>query len=158
MRFENVHFRAYREGRLTASGEAAEFVYFRNSGELVASTLGVDLPQEGSAPARITAPRVVGDVPGRSFEGRGGLLLLRGSDEVRTESARYLESDGLVRGDLPVEVRGPGFRLTGPAFTLDPRSGELDVRGGARLLVTPAAGPRGPGAAAGPRQKDPPRP
>jgi hypothetical protein len=143
MRFEDVHFHAYRDSRLSASGTAAEAVYFRNSGEMAVRDADVEIPQEGPTPVRLRAPRISGDVPGRSFEAEGGLVAVRGRDEARTESARYAASDGVVRGDRPIEISGPGYRLAGPAFTLDPRAAELVVRGGVRLVVTGADAGRG---------------
>jgi hypothetical protein len=135
MRFEDVHFQAYRESRLSMRGTAAEAVYLRNSGELSVRDADVEIPQEGSTPVRIAAPRVSGDVPGRTFQADGGLVAVRGRDEARTESARYAASDGVVRGDRPVEIAGPGYRLSGPAFTLDPRAAQMVVRGGVRLVA-----------------------
>lgn len=142
MRFETVQFRAYREGRLSAAGQAAEVAYFRNSGEIAARGVTVDLPQDVGAPVRVTAPEVSGDVPGRAFQARGGVRATRGADEARTASARYADADGLVRGEEAVEIEGPGYRLAGPAFTLDPRAGELTVRGGVRLVATPGGARR----------------
>jgi hypothetical protein len=138
MRFETVNFQAYRESRLSARGTAAEVVYLRNSGELSIRDADVELPQEGSLPVRLTAPRITGEVPERTFAADGGLLAVRGGDEARTESARYAASDGVVRGDRPIEISGPGYRLTGPAFTLDPRAATLAVRGGVRLVAADA--------------------
>jgi hypothetical protein len=138
MRFEDLHFQAYRDSRLSARGTAAEAVYLRTSGELTVRDVALEIPQEGSSPATLSAPLVEGDVPARTFEARGGLRALRGRDEARTESARYAASDGVVRGERPIEIAGPGYRLTGPSFTLDPRAGELVVRGGVRLSADAA--------------------
>ena len=41
----------------------------------------------------------------------------------------------MVRGDEPVTVTGPAYRLAGPAFTADPRSGDVEIRGGVRLVA-----------------------
>ncbi len=143
MRLESVQFRAYRGGDLSAVGSADEVVYRRDLGDLEARGASIQFPQEGAAPVRVSAPVLTGDVPSRSFEARGGVLAGRGTDEARTESARYAEADGLVRGDRPVEVTGPGYRLVAPSFTLDPRSGDLALRGGVRLVAAGAAGPQG---------------
>jgi Ca2+-transporting ATPase len=77
------------------------------------------------------------------LEADGGLVAVRDRDEARTASARYAASDGVVRGDRPIEISGPGYRLAGPAFTLDPRAATLAVRGGVRLVAGAADGGRG---------------
>lgn len=143
MRFEDVHFQTYRDSRLSARGTAAEVLYLRNSGELSVRDIDVELPQEGSSPVRLAAPRITGEVPARTFEADGGLVAVRDRDEARTASARYAASDGVVRGDRPIEISGPGYRLAGPAFTLDPRAATLAVRGGVRLVAGAADGGRG---------------
>jgi lipopolysaccharide export system protein LptC len=65
------------------------------------------------------------------------MTVARGDDIARTERARYepQPGEGLVRGDLPVVVEGRGYRLEGTGFTLDPASGTVVVRGGARLVA-----------------------
>jgi len=145
MRLESVQFRAYRGGDLSAVGSADELVYRRDVGDLEARGASIQFPQEGAAPVRVSAPILIGDVPARAFEARGGIVAVRGTDEARTESARYAEADGLLRGDRPVEVTGAGYRLVGPSFTLDPRSGDLALRGGVRLVAAGPAGATGRG-------------
>jgi len=141
MRFEKVHFRSYRGPTLTAVGEAGTVVYRRQTGEVSARDAAAAFPQEGGGEVRFSAPVLEGDVPSRTYEASGGVRLLRGADSARTEAARYADKDGVVRGESPIEVEGPGYRLSGPAFTLDPRLGELDVRGGVRLVAS-GEGPR----------------
>jgi hypothetical protein len=41
----------------------------------------------------------------------------------------------MVRGDHPLVVEGPSYRLEGPRFTLDPATGELAIDGGASLVA-----------------------
>jgi len=141
MRFENVHFRSYRGPAPSSIGEAAGLVYRRDTGEFTARDAEVTLAAEGSKEVRIAAPVLAGDVPARSYEGRGGVRIVRGADTARTESARY-GPDGIVRGDQEIEIAGPGYTMTGPSFTLDPARGELVVRGGVRLVATGERTPR----------------
>ncbi len=136
MRFETVHFQSYRGPTLTAVGDVGSLVYRREVGDLSAREVTATFPQEGAGDVRFSAPVLVGDVPSRSYEASGGVRMETGADSARTERARYAESDGLVRGDRPIEVYGPGYTLKGPSFTLDPRLGELDVRGGVRLVAS----------------------
>jgi hypothetical protein len=140
MTLTEVRFRAYRDADLSMRGQAAEVVYLRQTSEVRARDAVVILPQPGAAELRIAAPVVEGDLSARSYRASGGLVATRGGDEARTASARWSAGDGLVRGDEPVELRGPSYRLAGPSFTLDPATGDLDVRGGVRVVVTPSPG------------------
>jgi len=69
------------------------------------------------------------------------VVLERAGATARTASARYAGADGIVRGDEPVEVVGPGYRLAGPSFASDPATGDVEIRGGVRLVVTGAPRP-----------------
>jgi hypothetical protein len=138
---EGVQFRAYREADASASGTAAQAVYRRNSGEVEAASARVTLPGRGAPDLKLTAPVLVGDLAAKTWSARGGVVLVRGDATVRTASARYAGADGLVRGDEPVEVDGPGYRLAGPAFTADPATGDVEIRGGVRLVATGAVRP-----------------
>jgi len=138
MRFENVHFRSFRGPAPSSVGQAAEFVYRRDTGEFTARDAEATLfqgPAEGSKEVRVAAAVLAGDVPGRTYEGRGGVRMDRGPDQARTPRARY-GPDGIVRGDERIEIAGPGYTLEGPSFTLDPARGELVVAGGVRLVAT----------------------
>jgi len=134
MRLENVHFRSYRGPTLSSFGEAASLVYDRETGDFVAGEAKVVLTPEGAKEVHLSAPTLVGNVPSRAYVGRGGVLMDRGTDSARTETARY-GADGIVRGDEPIVLLGPGYRLSGPSFTLDPKDGMLVVKGGARLVA-----------------------
>jgi len=135
MRLENVHFRSYRGPALSSFGEATGLVYHRDTGDAVAQDAKVVLTPEGSAEVHLSAPVLAGNLPSRTYQARGGVVMDRGIDSARTATARY-GADGIVRGDEPIELLGPGYRLSGPAFTLDPADGVLVIRGGVKLVAT----------------------
>jgi hypothetical protein len=141
MSMETVQFRAYRGVDLSASGTASKATYRRNSGEIEAASARVTLPGRGTPGLTVAAPVLVGDLAARTWSARGGVVLERGDATARTASARYAGADGIVRGDEPVEVVGPGFRLAGPSFTADPATGDVEIRGGVRLVGTEAPRP-----------------
>jgi hypothetical protein len=130
-----VQFRAWRGADLAASGAADRVVYRRESGEVVAQDARVTVPRPGMPDLAVAAPELEGDLAARRWTARGGVVLTRGDATARTPTARWDESDGLVRGDEPVEVTGPGYRLAGPAFVADPGSGDVEIRGGVRLTA-----------------------
>jgi len=137
IRFEELRFRAFRGGRLAASGDAARMGYRRDTGDFSLETMSVAFPAtDGSAETRLTAPRGSGNAPSRDLLASGGVRLVRGTDVATTEEARYLGSDGLVHGDRPIAVQGAGYVLAGPRFVVDPRARALHVEGGARLLAS----------------------
>jgi len=141
MRLETVQFRAYRGADPSASGAAARAVYLRSSGRVEATDARVTLPVPGAPDLTVSAPTLIGDLEARTWSARGGVVLVRGDATARTASARYAAKDGRVRGDEPVVVDGPGYRLTGPGFVADPATGDVEVRGGVRLVVAGAARP-----------------
>jgi len=132
---EQVRFRAWRGADLAASGTAASATFRRDNGTVRALDARVDVPRPGEPAVAATAPVLSGDTRARSWRGEGGVVLTRGDVEARTASARFAEGDGSVRGDEPVVVAGPGWRLSGPAFTADPRTGDVEIHGGARLVA-----------------------
>jgi hypothetical protein len=136
---ENVTFRAWRGPELRASGTADRATYRKDSGEVVAVGAQATVPRPGVPDLAVAAPELQGDLGTRTWKARGGVVLTRGDATARTPSARWAEADGMVRGDEPVEVTGPGYRLAGPAFTADPGTGNLEVRGGVRLVAGGAA-------------------
>ena len=136
---EGVQFRAWRGADLAASGTAARAVYLRDGGLVDAADARVTLPRPGAPDLVVAAPVLQGDLPARTWRASGGVVLTRGDASARTPSARWAEADGLVRGDETVVLSGPGYELAGPSFTADPRTGDVDVRGGVRLV---AGGPR----------------
>lgn len=130
-----MQFRAWRGADPAASGAADRVVYRRESGEVVAVVARVTVPRPGMPDLAVTAPELDGDLPARTWVARGGVVLTRGDVTARTPSARWAESDGMVRGDEPVEVTGPSYRLAGPAFVANPGSGDVEIRGGVRLTA-----------------------
>jgi hypothetical protein len=135
MRFQSIHFRSYRGSTLSSVGEAPELVYRRDTGEFVARDAKVVLSSEDAAEVHVSAAVLDGDLPGRSYEARGGVRMDRSFDSARTASARC-GPDGIVRGEERIDLVGPGYRMWGPSFTLDPKQGELVIRGGARVIAT----------------------
>lgn len=137
LKLDGVRFRLYRGDTLRASGEAARATLRRDSTELIARNLAAVLPGAPAAggDVRITAPAGQGVVRDRTFSASGGVTVAQGQAVARTSSARYEPSPdgGLVRGDEPVVVQGDGLALRGDGFELDPRVGEIVVRGAVKL-------------------------
>jgi hypothetical protein len=131
---ESVQFRAWRGAALAASGAAGR-VYRRNSGEVEGTDVRVIVPRPGMPEMAVAAPRLSGDLGARTWAAGGGVVLTRGDATARTPTARWAEADGIVRGDEPVLVSGPAYRLSGPAFTADPGTGDVEIRGGVRLVA-----------------------
>lgn len=154
LQLSDVRFRVHRGAALQASGNAPTLSYRRDSTEVVAHDVVALLHRSDGEPVRITAPVGTGVISDRRFQASGGVVLSRGTDVARTNSARYepatppagdgeapgaaappATGDGLVIGDDPLVLEGRGYTLTGPGFTLDPASGDLAIRGGARLVA-----------------------
>ncbi len=135
VRLEGVQFRAWREGALSASGTAARATYRKDTGAVVAEDARVTIPRPGTPDILVSAPRVEGTPGSRAWTARGGVVLTRGDATARTPSARWSGEDGQVRGDEPVVVTGPGYRLEGPSFTADPGTGDVEIRDGVRLVA-----------------------
>ncbi len=139
IRFAEVHFRVYREGRLTAAGEAGSVAYRRDSGDLAAEAVAVSFPEAGDGETpRLVAARARGNSRTRAFLAEGGVRVQQGPDEAVTEEARYDPGERLIRGDRPTTLRGPGWALTGPGFLLDPAAKRLELGEGVRLDVADA--------------------
>jgi lipopolysaccharide export system protein LptC len=134
---EGVRFRVWRGAELRVEGQAKSATLRRDSSELVARDVLAVLPR-AEVPVRITAPIGTGVLQAQAFEARGGVVVERGADVARTESARYapLPAGGaIVRGEEPVELDGRGYRMRGTGFTLDPATGDLDLTGTTRLVA-----------------------
>ncbi|HQR30421.1 MAG TPA: hypothetical protein PLL32_08425, partial [Anaeromyxobacteraceae bacterium] len=110
---EEVRFRAFRGGDLAASGTAARAWYRRDTGAVEAEEATVQVPRSGMPGIEVAARTLRGEVGANAWDAGGGVVLTRGDVTARTESARWTGADGLVRGDRPVEITGPGYRLTG---------------------------------------------
>lgn len=141
MRFVEVHFLVYQEGRLTADGKARSVAYRRDTGDLAAEGVAVSFPGAGDGETpRLVASRARGNSRTRSFLAEGGLRVEQGPDEAITEEARYDPGDRLIHGDRPTTLQGPGWVLKGPGFVLDPARRRLELGEGVRLDVGDARG------------------
>ena len=140
---EGVTFRVDRQGESRATGEASRVTYRRDTTAVTASGLGLLLTDPEQGPIRIFAPSGEGVAAERRFDVSGGILADRGADKATTRSARFagaVAGDGgpsraTVQGDDPVVVEGPGYRLDGASFRLDPATHEITLGHGARLVA-----------------------
>jgi len=140
---EGVRFRVDRLGESRAMGEASRVTYRRDTTAVTASGLGLLLTDPAQGPIRIVAPSGQGVAAERRFDVGGGILAERGADRATTASARFepassgegAKSGAVVRGDEPVVVEGPGYRLDGHGFRLDPATREITLGHGARLVA-----------------------
>jgi lipopolysaccharide export system protein LptC len=140
---EGVTFRVDRQGDSRASGEASRVTYRRDTTAVTASGLGLLLTDPGQGPIRIVAPSGEGVAAERRFDVSGGILAERGADKATTASARFegagagegAPSRATIQGDEPVVVEGPGYRLEGKTFRLDPATREITLGHGARLVA-----------------------
>lgn len=134
VRFEQVQFQVFRGPELTASGTAATARLRRDTNELSASSIQIKFPPTPEREeAVVSAARGEGNLFERWFVAEGGVRAVQGDDAAETERARYTAAEALVRGDTPVVVSGPGYRLSGPGFTLDPRARTVRIEGGASI-------------------------
>jgi hypothetical protein len=134
---DGVLFRVDRGGVTTASGEAERITYRRDTTDTVAVNLSMDLVT-ATGPVHLTAPDGSGHLGSRQFLATGGIRASRGSDVAITPSATSSPGpDGriAIHGDEPVQVTGPGYRLTGTGFDIDPASGDFIVRGKPNLVT-----------------------
>ena len=134
---EGVRFRIDRDGERRAQGTADMVALRRDTGAVAVRGLALTLlGSEGEVEVR--APMASGLLGERRFSASGGLTALRRTDLAATDAAWYEPgpggTPGLAKGNGPVVVTGPGYRLTGTGFTLDPASRDLSIRGGARLV------------------------
>ena len=134
--FQELRFRVYRGPDLAAQGAALHAAFRRDTGDVLADRVAVRFPAQGKRDeAWITAQRANGNLNEHRFAGEGGVRAEQSGEVITTSSAHYLASDGLVRGDEPVEVRSGKLTLRGPAFTLDPRDERLTIVGGANAVA-----------------------
>jgi lipopolysaccharide export system protein LptC len=141
LKLDTVRYRLYRGDALRASGVAATLSYRRDTRDVAATGIAATLLEPGRAPVELTAPDGDGSLEARTFTVRGGVRASRGTDVATTPAATYAADAagrGAVSGAGPIEVLGTGYRLDGTGFTLDPATGELVVRGGARLVAAGA--------------------
>jgi LPS export ABC transporter protein LptC len=137
--FENLDFRVYKGARLTAEGNAQRASFRRDTADLAADQVKVRFPATSThAESHITAAYGSGNVKDRRFTAWGGVRARQAGQTASTSEARYSASDGLVRGDHPVEVRDHRLTVRGPGFTLDPRDQVLQIGGGAHATTSEA--------------------
>jgi lipopolysaccharide export system protein LptC len=137
LKLEGVRFRVFRDEALRVSGTAGTASLRRDSTAVALRDLVATLPRDGGD-VRITAARGEGVLSRRTFEAAGPVVVAQGELEGRTTGARFLPQEGeegLIRGEAPVVVEGPGYRLEGPRFTLDPATGVIAIDGGASLVA-----------------------
>jgi len=140
---DGVQFQIDRGGVLKATGEAARLTYRRDTTDMAATDLAIDLLTP-TGPVHVTAPTGSGRLAGKTFRVSGGLRATRGADEATTPSAiTRAGPDGAIRieGDEAIQLAGPGYRLTGTGFDIDPATGELAIRGKPRLVTGLGARP-----------------
>jgi hypothetical protein len=134
VRFEQVAFQVFRGPELTASGTADAARLRRDTNELNFEAIRIKFPAAADREeALVTAARGRGNLADRWFVAEGGIVAVQGDDRAETADARFSAEDKLVTGESPVVVSGPGYRLTGPGFVLDPRAGTVRVDGGAAI-------------------------
>lgn len=134
--FENLDFRVFKGAELTAEGNARQARFRRDTGDLAAERVKVRFPANATQPeTHITATRGSGNVKEHHFKAWDGVRSEQPGEVATTSEAWYSATDGLVRGDKPVEVRRSHLVVTGPGFTLDPRDQVLEIEGGARAVT-----------------------
>lgn len=134
--FENLDFRVFKGSELTAEGSARRASFRRDTGDLAAEQVKVRFPATSSqAESRITAAEGSGNVREHRFHAWGGVRADQAGQVATTSEARYAGSDGLVRGDEPVEIRRGRLTVRGPGFTLDPRDQVIQIQGGAHAVT-----------------------
>jgi Lipopolysaccharide-assembly, LptC-related len=132
--FERLDFRVFKGPLLTAVGSAQRASFRRDTGDLAAEQVEVRFPATSSrGESDIHAARGSGNVKQHDFTAWGGVRAEQAGQVAVTSEARYSASDGLVRGDKPVEVRNSRLTVRGPGFILDPRDQILHIEGGAHV-------------------------
>lgn len=131
--FEEMTFRAFRGAQRATGGQALRASLRRDNTAIEAEQAEVSIPgRPGEPDVRLAGPQARGNLRERWFEVSGGATLTQGTLRGETERARYTP-DGLVRGDRPVRIRGPGLSIAGPGFLLDPEAGSVRIQGGGTL-------------------------
>jgi lipopolysaccharide export system protein LptC len=134
LKLERVRFRVWRGDVLQARGEARQVTLQRDSGQLGADDVRVELPSRGEAVV-VTAPRAQGLLGSQRYTVDGGVEVTHGEERAVTARAAWApgpRGDGPVTGQDPVTVERGDLRLEGVGFTFDPRSGELEIGGPVR--------------------------
>jgi hypothetical protein len=135
--FEDFRFHVYRGSDLRATGRAREVGYRRDTADVTARDIELYMPQMGTNPAfNLKSGQGEGNARRQEFLAGGGLQLTTVDGQVvETAEARYLEAEGLIRGDHPVFIRGPSFGLRGDRFYIEPKTGIVTVQGNLALVA-----------------------
>ncbi len=134
--FDGLEFRVYRGSALTAFGTARAATFRRDTSDLSGIGIVTRFPGTATRPAAVVeAQRGTGNLRDRRFLAFGGVRGEQSGEIAITEEARYEASDGLIRGDKPIEVGSRRFAVTGPGFTLDPRDQVLAIDGGGTAVA-----------------------
>jgi len=134
---DGVQFQVDRRGVTTATGQAERLTYRRDTTDVVAIDLAMDLVTV-DGPVQVTAPAGSGRLSDHRFRVTGGIRATRGGDVATTPSATSSPGpDGRIgiHGDEPVQVVGAGYLLTGTGFDVEPGTGDLAIRGSPRLVT-----------------------
>ena len=134
LKLERVRFRVWRGDVLQARGEARQVTLRRDSGQLAAEDVRVELPSRGR-PVVVTAPTAQGLLGSQRYTVEGGVEVTRGEERAVTERAAWApgpSGQGPVTGEDPVTLERGDLRLEGVGFTFDPRTGDLQIGGPVR--------------------------
>ncbi|HET7785772.1 MAG TPA: hypothetical protein VFL36_07365 [Myxococcales bacterium] len=130
-------FARLSEGRVVARGNAERLDYRRTGGRLEAVNGAAAVnPQPGSGLAefgtvRFSAPHIDGEIPNRRGNATGGVTV----DTTRGDTARAdrVGYDGdVLRTDVPVQARGPGYRVDGNGLIARTDGSEIRLTNGVR--------------------------
>lgn len=131
LKLERVRFRVWQGDVLQARGAASQVTLRRDSGELAANQVRVELPARGE-PVVVTAPRAQGLLGNQRYTVEGGVEVTHGEERAVTARAAWAPGpagQGPVTGEDPVTVERGDLRLDGVGFTFDPRTGDLQIGG-----------------------------
>jgi lipopolysaccharide export system protein LptC len=140
---DGVEFQIDRGGVTTATGQAERLTYRRDTTDVAAVDLSMDLTTP-TGQIRFTAPAGSGHLLDQRYRVTGGIRATRGSDVATTPSATARPGpDGnlAIHGDQPVQIEGTGYRLNGTGFDVQPGTGDFVVRGQPHLVTGLGARP-----------------
>jgi lipopolysaccharide export system protein LptC len=139
--FEDLQFRSYRGADLVVSGQADRASYRRDNGQLTAEQITARFPGRGGEPEAVVEARAgTGSLKSSQFQLYGGVTAWRGTMVARTPEASFDRAVGLLQGEGPVSIEGPGYSLEGAGFTYDPARERIRMGSGVRLTLAGGAG------------------
>jgi lipopolysaccharide export system protein LptC len=133
----SVAFARLSEGRVVARGNAERLDYRRTGGRLEAANGAlVVYPQAGSGLAefgtmRLAAPHIDGEIPNRRGTASGGARLDTSRGDVALAERVAYDRD-LLRSDVPVQARGPGYQVQGNGFSAKTDGSDIRLTDGVR--------------------------